>query len=155
MCIEWGTFHYHNPQQFNKFLETRVITRQILQRQHGEQLKRSIAPPPAGAALETTPPDTKQDKTPIRYCVLACQCPLESSLLHTSSLSLAMFLHFSFSSFSSPLSAPVQQVIQQIGAFSFQQPHQIVRSKVASALSTPDVELTNKITGISIAPAVL
>ena len=38
MCIKEETFHYNvcNPSQFEQFLETRVISRVLLQHQHNE-----------------------------------------------------------------------------------------------------------------------
>ena len=44
-CIELKTFKYQCPELFMKFLETRVISRQMMQKQHGEFLKKSTAPP--------------------------------------------------------------------------------------------------------------
>ena len=39
MCIKEETFHYNacNPSQFEQFMDTRVISRALLQCQHNEQ----------------------------------------------------------------------------------------------------------------------
>ena len=66
-CIDIQTFRYHSADQFNRFLETRVITRLVLQHQHGEQLRRSIAPPPASHTPSLAANEVpRQDSTQLR-----------------------------------------------------------------------------------------
>ena len=54
-CIEQQTFKYHCPNQFERFLETRVVTRLVLQHRHGQQMTKNISPPSQTAQTYSPP----------------------------------------------------------------------------------------------------
>ena len=45
LCVESNSFKYQCAHLFEKFLDTKVLSRRMLEKQHGEFIKKSLAPP--------------------------------------------------------------------------------------------------------------
>ncbi len=74
-CIQKKTFRYQCADMFMKFLETRVISRQIMQKNHGDFMKKSTVQ----SQVCVTIPCTCTDDT---YCLLSGAGRVKISLSH-------------------------------------------------------------------------